>query len=211
MDPELWSIKDVGVYLEEHDFQQYRRLFCDENKIDGKVFLSLNENDLRQPPLQITPLGDIKRLCFLIESLREEKRSYDQRKSDSPFKQTYSTFDAFIDMDQRSIPSGLSSPSGLLSTEDSEEDSLSGRRKPPNLDKRKFALSVLYLFISHFTSAFCVTVAQENLPDRTKYPPLPDVFLDNLPHIPWAYKVTEGVIIFLSIIGLLMLFFHKYR
>ncbi|XP_063412797.1 sphingomyelin synthase-related protein 1-like [Mytilus trossulus] len=210
MDPELWTIKDVGTYLDENDFKQYRKLFCEENKIDGRVFLSLTENDLKQLPLQILPFGDLRRLCFLIENLREEKRNRDQKSSDSPFKQTYSTFNNYIHSEQSSTRSGLSSPSGGISITDSDDDSVQFRKKL-KLDRRKFALSVLYLFCSHFFSGFAVTYAQENLPDKKKYPPLPDIILDNLPFIPWAYRVTEGAIFFLIIIGLIMLFFHKYR
>lgn len=210
MDPELWTIKDVGAYLDENDFKQYRKLFCEENKIDGRVFLSLTENDLKQPPLQILPFGDLRRLCFLIENLREEKRNRDQKTSDSPFKQTYSTFNNYIQSEQSSTRSGLSSPSGGISITDSDDDSFQTRKKL-KLDRRKFALSVLYLFCSHFFSGFAVTYAQEHLPDKKKYPPLPDIFLDNLPFIPWAYRVTEGAIFVLIIMGLIMLFFHKYR
>ncbi|VDI03106.1 Hypothetical predicted protein [Mytilus galloprovincialis] len=210
MDTELWTIKDVGAYLDENDFKQYRKLFCEENKIDGRVFLSLTENDLKQAPLQILPFGDLRRLCFLIENLREEKRNRDQKTSDSPFKQTYSTFNNYIQSEQSSTRSGLSSPSGGISITDSDDDSFQIRKKL-KLDRRKFALSVLYIFCSHFFSGFAVTYAQEHLPDKKKYPPLPDIILDNLPFIPWAYRVTEGAIFFLIIIGLIMLFFHKYR
>ncbi|XP_071149860.1 sphingomyelin synthase-related protein 1-like [Mytilus edulis] len=210
MDTELWTIKDVGAYLDENDFKQYRKLFCEENKIDGRVFLSLTEKDLKQAPLQILPFGDLRRLCFLIENLREEKRNRDQKTSDSPFKQTYSTFNNYIHSEQSSTRSGLSSPSGGISITDSDDDSFQIRKKL-KLDRRKFALSVLYIFCSHFFSGFAVTYAQEHLPDKKKYPPLPDIILDNLPFIPWAYRVTEGAIFFLIIMGLIMLFFHKYR
>ncbi|CAG2220741.1 SAMD8 [Mytilus edulis] len=210
MDTELWTIKDVGAYLDENDFKQYRKLFCEENKIDGRVFLSLTENDLKQAPLQILPFGDLRRLCFLIENLREEKRNRDQKTSESPFKQTYSTFNNYIHSEQSSTRSGLSSPSGGISITDSDDESFQIRKKL-KLDRRKFALSVLYIFCSHFFSGFAVTYAQEHLPDKKKYPPLPDIILDNLPFIPWAYRVTEGAIFFLIIIGLIMLFFHKYR
>jgi hypothetical protein len=44
MDPELWTVEDVGEYLEKQNFKQYRRLFCDENKIDGRVLLKSKIN-----------------------------------------------------------------------------------------------------------------------------------------------------------------------
>uniref|UniRef100_A0A8W8JLF3 Sphingomyelin synthase-like domain-containing protein n=1 Tax=Magallana gigas TaxID=29159 RepID=A0A8W8JLF3_MAGGI len=41
-------------------------------KIDGQVLLSLTEKDLKQPPLQLSVLGDIKKLVFHITALRSE-------------------------------------------------------------------------------------------------------------------------------------------
>lgn len=211
MDPELWTVDDVGEYLEKHNFNQFRRLFCDENKIDGRVLLSLNENDLKLPPLNITPFGDVKRLLFLIDGLKDKrKRPYAQRKGYILEKQPYSTVDAYINIDESSTLSGTSSPSCGVSLTDSDDDFVISTKKL-KVEPKKFALSVLYIFSIHFFSGFAVTYAQEHLPDKKKYPPLPDIFLDSLPYIPWAYRVTEGVIIVLSIFGLTMLFFHKYR
>ncbi|CAF4396818.1 unnamed protein product, partial [Adineta steineri] len=43
-----------------------------------------------------------------------------------------------------------------------------------------------------------------------RYPPLPDLFLDNIPHIAWAFTVSEYIIIMMSFTFLLILIFHKY-
>ncbi|CAF4770497.1 unnamed protein product, partial [Rotaria socialis] len=43
-----------------------------------------------------------------------------------------------------------------------------------------------------------------------RYPPLPDLFLDNIPHISWAFAVSEYIAIAMSFIFLLILIFHKY-
>jgi len=44
-----------------------------------------------------------------------------------------------------------------------------------------------------------------------KFPPLPDLFLDNMPHIPWAFEMCEvtGTILLFLWAGVLI--FHKHR
>uniref|UniRef100_A0A1I7XF48 Type IV conjugative transfer system protein TraL n=1 Tax=Heterorhabditis bacteriophora TaxID=37862 RepID=A0A1I7XF48_HETBA len=43
------------------------------------------------------------------------------------------------------------------------------------------------------------------------YPPLPDIVLDNLPLIPWAFDMCEFIGVALSAIWLIILVFHKHR
>ena len=43
------------------------------------------------------------------------------------------------------------------------------------------------------------------------YPPLPDLILDNLPLIPWAFELCEYIAMLLSCIWLVVLIAHKHR
>lgn len=78
-------------------------------------------------------------------------------------------------------------------------------------EKRKTALAVVYLFVTCLWTSFMLTVVHDRVPDMEKYPPLPDIILDNVPLIPWAFFATECIGLILGLIVLLILIFHKYR
>lgn len=61
-----WSVKQVAEWLEAESFPDYVPLLCDQHRLDGPSLLSLTEGDLRTPPLQMTVLGDIKRLMLAV-------------------------------------------------------------------------------------------------------------------------------------------------
>lgn len=67
--PDEWSCSDVYNWMNGNGFEPYATLFANDHKIDGKVLLSLTENDLRERPLQLNVLGDIKRLSKAIQKL----------------------------------------------------------------------------------------------------------------------------------------------
>lgn len=56
-----------------------------------------------------------------------------------------------------------------------------------------------------------MVVVHERVPDMKRYPPLPDIFLDNVPHIPWAFHMCELTGTLLFSIWLCVLILHKNR
>jgi len=68
---------------------------------------------------------------------------------------------------------------------------------------------------SHFPfllySLKVMVVVHERVPDMKRYPPLPDIFLDNVPHIAWAFEMCEITGFLLFSIWLCVLVFHKNR
>ncbi|VDL59181.1 unnamed protein product [Hymenolepis diminuta] len=75
----------------------------------------------------------------------------------------------------------------------------------------KVCISALYCFLSLGVTSYVMVLAHERLPDISKYPPLPDILLDNLPYIPWAFEAAEMICIVLALIWTLVLVFHKHR
>jgi len=51
----------------------------------------------------------------------------------------------------------------------------------------------------------------DRVPNTTTYPPLPDLVLDNLPHIHWAFELAELMILTLGAVFFCILLLHRYR
>uniref|UniRef100_A0A182NMI1 Sphingomyelin synthase-like domain-containing protein n=1 Tax=Anopheles dirus TaxID=7168 RepID=A0A182NMI1_9DIPT len=68
-----------------------------------------------------------------------------------------------------------------------------------------------YAFLVTWITAFVMVVVHERVPDMKKYPPLPDIFLDNVPHIPWAFHMCEVTGTILFCIWVCVLVVHKHR
>lgn len=194
-----WTCKDVGIWLKKNGFEYYIELLTIRHKIDGKALLLLNENDLRLPPMEIKILGDLKRLWFVIHQVQKQndllssqpngfirKVYYDQ--VDSPPK-IYKKREANEEEIHRVIASSISSVSETWRT----------------------CLSVLYAFMVFCLTAFVMTVVHDRVPDMKKYPPLPDIILDSVPLIPWAFKMCEFTGIVLGSMWLTVLCLHKHR
>ncbi len=72
-------------------------------------------------------------------------------------------------------------------------------------------LALGYLFVVTWITSFVMVIVHDRVPDMKRYPPLPDIFLDNVPYIPWAFHMCEWTATVLVIIWTTVLIFHKYR
>ncbi|XP_074651667.1 sphingomyelin synthase-related protein 1-like [Tubulanus polymorphus] len=185
-----WTTDDVSDWLTENDLSQYIELLCAKHKLDGKSLLTLTESDLRQPPLNLEIVGDIKRLMIGIWKLQK--------------------------LNSESCYLLMPDDSSSASDRSMNEDEITNDRpgiKSKNLDPElwKTALSFLYAFSVSLLNALIVVIVHNRIPDRNKYPPLPDILLDNIPYVPWAFKTAEIFAFTLSLMWFSILFFHKHR
>lgn len=86
-------------------------------------------------------------------------------------------------------------------------------REEPKFPKEKWKTFVaLFIMIVNFIlTTASLAVVHERVPDRNKYDPLPDKFLDTIPAFDWALDVSEYLIMISVNATALVLVFHKHR
>eukprot|EP00057_Strongylocentrotus_purpuratus_P001997 XP_003723626.1 PREDICTED: sphingomyelin synthase-related protein 1 [Strongylocentrotus purpuratus] len=196
MDVESWTCKDVAKWLSTKGFGQYARQLCTNHTIDGQALLLLTEADLRSPPVSMKVLGDIKRLIRQIDLLKHQNGDHGQMSNGHA---------------PTTIPVTAQTPDRQHTGEDQVDypkRHLATRLEP---EVFKTILSFIYVFAVFLLTAFVMTIVHDRVPDMEKYPPLPDIILDSVPLIPWAFKACELCGIILSVLCCLVLFLHKHR
>ena len=191
----------------------------------------LQEQDLRQPPMQLEVLGDIKRLMYQISALKyslvcpDPKTKFCLSGCQAPAPvpgpgslvrdQSPAKWSDTLDLSSSDESSSgrepaklVPSPSGGLTTPPKYKSNIASDPLP---ERWKLGIAVLYgLFVSWLT-AVVMTIVHDRVPDMNKYPPLPDIILDNMPHVPWAFEMAEISGMTLLTIWLLVIIFHKHR
>lgn len=273
-----WDVADVSRWLEHHKFFDYVEMFR-MHQIDGSVLLSLDEHDLRGPPLSLTTLGHIKKLyscisqlkhksshssdltttanlhsttsaawmdirsddfrrlkkqlkCELKHSLGVRRKPFRNKSNDRSNAFSNQHIDAFGPAMGSSgnapNPSFDSSTSELESPDDVSLDDYDRLHEDeaagfplPRLPKGEYLqfkpeawkalVAMLYFFAVTWITAIVMVIVHDRVPDMQTYPPLPDIFLDNVPLIPGAFTMCELCGLILFIITALLLIFHKHR
>jgi len=65
-----WDIDTTKEWLERQGFIEIAYVLCEKHKIDGKVLLSMTEEDLLLPLLDLRVFGNIRRLSLLLNNVR---------------------------------------------------------------------------------------------------------------------------------------------
>ena len=84
-------------------------------------------------------------------------------------------------------------------------------QEPPVVSFAKLIAAGAYLFFATFCTAFTMILVHDRVPDQGKWPPLPDIVLDNVPLIPWAFAVAECILVVLTVILAIILLLHRHR
>ncbi|XP_053189178.1 sphingomyelin synthase-related protein 1-like [Scomber japonicus] len=230
-----WSCKKVAQWLQEEGFGEYVELLCIQHRLDGPSLLALTEADLRGPPLGLTVLGDIKRLTLALRRLQRQNQTQLEelglRPADSltaGISQGAAGVEWSCDRADRRCNGGDRLCNGTelrlrngdrpgygsgaalchMHSNGRCRQHLAGRLDP---EVWKTVISSIYvLFVFGFTS-FVMVIVHERVPDMRTYPPLPDIFLDSVPRIPWAFAMAEACGLILCYMLLLILLLHKHR
>eukprot|EP00063_Salmo_salar_P038513 XP_014013348.1 PREDICTED: sphingomyelin synthase-related protein 1-like [Salmo salar] len=240
-----WSSKQVSGWLKQEGFGQYVELLCSKHRVDGPSLLTLGEADLREPPLGLTVLGDIKRLALALRRLQRQNQEQLEelgiglgglgaaagghrachrddsgdhradRRCNGGERVCNGAGRCQVDCGVSELWSGSRPRSGTELEEDQCHIHSTGDRKcllgrlDPELWKTVVS-SVYVMLVFGFTS-FVMVIVHDRVPDMTTYPPLPDIFLDSVPRIPWAFAMAEACGLILVYIFLLVLLLHKHR
>ena len=180
--------------------------------VDGRVFLSLTDEH-GQPAIPVTNLSNSQQVMLVMQSLNQNgiNGNHINGTKNGQLEISQTTNGHTTNGQTNGHKNGHSNGHVVQFFE--VVASSKSKKSSGKLDQEmwKFGLSVLYIFFVHFLSTYCIILAQERMPDKTKYRPLPDMILDNVPYVPWAYRVTEGTIYLLMLIGITMCIFHKNR
>ncbi|GLV42653.1 Sphingomyelin synthase related [Carabus blaptoides fortunei] len=86
-------------------------------------------------------------------------------------------------------------------------------REEPKFPKEKWkTLIALFVMVINFIlTTASLAMVHERVPDRGKYGPLPDKFLDTVPAVDWALDVSEYLIMISVNATAVVLVFHKHR
>lgn len=218
-----WTVLDVAEWLVENDFDGYVNLFTTEHGIDGRALMMLTEDDLRSPPLSLRVLGDIKHLMLCLSELKSSRldvspasrltngtssSSDHGRKRAVKFRPVFDSVDCSEEYQNQDYLDRQSPTTGKASEWSNYALQISKNLKP---EFQKLLISYFYMFIVFMLTAFVMVIVHDRVPDMDKYPPLPDIMLDNLPYIPWAFEACEATAVVLMLILSVTLFFHKHR
>ncbi|XP_034245360.1 phosphatidylcholine:ceramide cholinephosphotransferase 2-like isoform X2 [Thrips palmi] len=78
-------------------------------------------------------------------------------------------------------------------------------------EKLKTLMAFFCLVFGFIMATASLSLVHERVPDKKTYGPLPDIFFELFPKVPWALTVSEIIIVVSTNVTFLVLLFHKHR
>lgn len=227
--PTIGTCDDIMQWLRNKNFDGHTCNVFSEHSIDQLAFSLLTESDFRE--MGITSIGIRKRLLCLSQVLHRHLQASSVLHRELTWGLPTRSSETVVPLDGHPSAAGRNSSTVGTGFYDNCIHPLkqvnwplaNGVAHRPGIRSRspdvgevnpkiwKVILSALYAFLSLGATSFVMVIAHERLPDISKYSPLPDLLLDNLPYISWGFEATEFVIIILSCIWTAILIFHNHR
>ncbi|XP_049866093.1 ceramide phosphoethanolamine synthase-like [Pectinophora gossypiella] len=210
-----WSNKEVLDLLYKENISSVVMDFCRINDIDGQCLLSFVDRDFYEYPFDKLKLGERKRFILLVKKLQKHNRAamYELGLCEEALGNP-STNINFLGTNLSHLSYNLHNRSpaeyygGTTEFANFSPEVKASKLKP---EVWKTAIALGYVFLVTWVTAVVMVIVHDKVPDMKKYPPLPDLFLDNVPHIPWAFDMCEITGSLLMAIWLTVLLFHKHR
>lgn len=211
-----WSNKEVLDLLHKENVTSFIINICKSHDIDGQCLLSFVDRDFYDNPFDQLKFGERKRFILLVKKLQRKNRSAMMELGLCDDLLNSATNINFLGTNLSHLSYNLHNkiPTEIAYTENTEcissfPPEVKASRLRPEIWKTAIALG--YVFLVTWVTAVVMVIVHDKVPDMKKYPPLPDLFLDNVPHIPWAFDMCEITGSLLMAIWLTVLFFHKHR
>ncbi|CAD7082471.1 unnamed protein product [Hermetia illucens] len=189
--------------------------------IDGKSLLTLSENDIRDLRDKYNynlRISDIKRFWIAARTLQKDNQAAIVclgLADCPPPPPSTATILGHPPHHHLSSFHVANAATDLLHLNESDRVSpplsIDGRATSIQPEVFKTVISLGYAFLVTWITAFVMVVVHERVPDMKRYPPLPDIFLDNVPHIPWAFHMCEITGTILFTLWLCVCIVHKHR
>lgn len=217
-----WTRENVAEWARKECLNRKIVDCIQKEDIDGKSLLTLSENDiksLRENYAYALTLGDIKRFWFAVRLVQRQNVTTLAYLGMLPAGGSNGSHSMESSHHHHHHPL-LSSLGTSYASADINFSEIERISPPMSIDGRatciqpeffKTMISLGYAFLVTWITAFVMVVVHERVPDMKKYPPLPDIFLDNVPHIPWAFHMCEVTGTLLFCIWVCVLIVHKHR
>lgn len=212
-----WKNKEILDLFQKEKISSAIVDICKSNDIDGQCLLCLVDRDFYEFPFDKLKLGERKRFILLVKKLQKTNRRamYELGLCEDSVPSNAATNINFLGTNLSHLSYNLHNkiPKELYTNSvdcmSSYMPDIKASRLKPEIWKTAIALG--YVFLVTWVTAVVMVIVHDKVPDMKKYPPLPDLFLDNVPHIPWAFDMCEITGSFLMAIWLGVLLFHKHR